>query len=36
VDHRKLNDVTKKDYFLLSRISDILDTFAKAKWFSEE
>jgi hypothetical protein len=30
VDYRKLNDVTKKDCFPLSRIDDILDTLAGA------
>jgi hypothetical protein len=34
VDYRKLNDVTKKDCFPLSRIDDNLDTLAGAKWFS--
>jgi hypothetical protein len=34
VDYRKLNDVTKKDCFPLSRIDDTLDTLAGAKWFS--
>jgi hypothetical protein len=34
VDYRKLNDVTKKDCFLLPRIDDTIDTLAGAKWFS--
>jgi hypothetical protein len=34
VDYRKLNNVTKKDCFLLPRIDDTLDTLAGAKWFS--
>jgi hypothetical protein len=34
VDYRRLNDVTKKDCFLLLRIDDILDMLAGAKWFS--
>jgi hypothetical protein len=33
LDCRKLNDVTKKDSFLLPRIDDTLDTLAGAKWF---
>jgi hypothetical protein len=34
IDYRRLNDVTKKDCFPLSRIDDTLDTLAGAKWFS--
>jgi hypothetical protein len=34
VDYRKLNDVTKRDYFPLPLIDDNLDTLAGAKWFS--
>jgi hypothetical protein len=34
VDYRRLNDVTKKDCFLLPRIDDTLDTLAGAQWFS--
>jgi hypothetical protein len=33
VDCRKLNDVTKKDYFPLPRIDDTLDILAGAKCF---
>jgi hypothetical protein len=31
-DYRKLNDVTKKDCFLLPWIEDTLDMQARAKW----
>ncbi|GFT63340.1 retrovirus-related Pol polyprotein from transposon 412 [Trichonephila clavipes] len=34
VDYRKLNDVTKKDSYPLSRIDDTLDTLSGHKWFS--
>jgi hypothetical protein len=34
VDYRKLNDVTKRDYFPLPRIYDSMDTVAGSKWFS--
>jgi hypothetical protein len=34
VDYRKLNDVTKKDWFPLPRIDNTLDTLSGAKWFS--
>jgi hypothetical protein len=34
VDNRKLNDVTKEDCFLLSKIDDTLDTLTRGKWFS--
>jgi hypothetical protein len=34
VEYRKLNDVTQKDCFPLSRIDDTLDTLSGAKWFS--
>jgi len=34
IDYRRLNDVTKKDCFLLPRIDDTLDTLDGAKWFS--
>jgi hypothetical protein len=34
LDYRKLNDITKKACFALSRIGDTLDLFVKAKWFS--
>ncbi|GFV52543.1 hypothetical protein TNCV_1918611 [Trichonephila clavipes] len=34
VDYRRLNDVTKKDSYLLPRIDDTLDTLAGNTWFS--
>jgi hypothetical protein len=34
LDYRKLNDVTKKDGFPMSRIYDTLNMLAGAKWFS--
>jgi hypothetical protein len=34
VDYRMLNDMTKKDHFLLPRMDNTLDSFAGAKWFS--
>jgi hypothetical protein len=34
VDYRRLNDIRKKDCFPLSRIDDMLDMLAGAKWFS--
>jgi hypothetical protein len=34
VDCRKLNNFTKKDFFPVPRIDDILDTVAAAKCFS--
>jgi hypothetical protein len=34
VDYRKLNDVTKKDSYPLSRIDTTLDALAGSKWFS--
>jgi hypothetical protein len=34
VNYRKLNDVTKNDYFLLLRIDDKLDMLDKVRWFS--
>jgi hypothetical protein len=34
MDYKKLNNVTRKDCFLLPRIDNILDTLAGAKWFS--
>jgi hypothetical protein len=34
VDYRKVNDVTRKDYFPMPRIDDTLGTLAGAKWFS--
>ena len=34
VDYREMNDVTKKDSFLLPGIDDILDTLAGTKWLS--
>ena len=34
VDYRRLNDITKKDCFLLPRIDDTLDTLAGAQRFS--
>ncbi|GFX31606.1 retrovirus-related Pol polyprotein from transposon 17.6 [Trichonephila clavipes] len=34
VDHRQLNDVTKKDSYPLPRIDDTLDTLASNTWFS--
>ena len=34
IDYRKLNDVTKKDAYLLPRIDDSLAQLAGAKWFS--
>jgi hypothetical protein len=34
VYYRKLNDVTWKDCFPLTRIDNTMDTFAGAKWFS--
>jgi hypothetical protein len=33
VDYRKLNDITKKDCFLLPRIDNTPDMLATAKWF---
>ena len=33
VDYRRLNDVTKKDYFPFPRIDDTLDMLAGAQWF---
>ncbi|CEG75946.1 hypothetical protein RMATCC62417_10913 [Rhizopus microsporus] len=34
IGYRKLNAVTKKDLYPLSRIDDLLDTLGKAKIFS--
>ncbi|GFX89646.1 retrovirus-related Pol polyprotein from transposon 17.6 [Trichonephila clavipes] len=34
VDYRRLNDVTKKDSYLLPRIDDTLDTLASNTWVS--
>ncbi|GFX12687.1 retrovirus-related Pol polyprotein from transposon opus [Trichonephila clavipes] len=34
VDYRRLNDVTKKDSYLLPRIYDTMDTLAGNTWFS--
>ena len=34
VDYRKLNDVTVKDAYPLSRIDDTLDMLAGKQWFS--
>jgi len=34
VEFRRLNDVTKKDCFLLPRIDDTLYTLGGARWFS--
>ncbi|GFW35995.1 hypothetical protein TNCV_4928591 [Trichonephila clavipes] len=34
VDYRRLNDVTKKDSYPLSRIDDTMDTLADNTWFS--
>ena len=34
VDFRKLNDVTRKDAYPLTRIETTLDTLAGSKWFS--
>lgn len=34
VDHRKLNEVTVKDIYPLSRIDDCLDALAGCRWFS--
>ncbi|GFV92956.1 hypothetical protein TNCV_1693491 [Trichonephila clavipes] len=34
VDYRLLNDITKKDSYLLPRIDDTLDTLAGNTWFS--
>jgi hypothetical protein len=34
IDYKKLNDVTRKDCFPLSRIDDTLDTLVGAEWFS--
>ncbi len=34
VDYRKMNAVTRKDVYPLSRVDDILDTLGKAKYFS--
>ena len=34
IDYRKINDVTKKDAYLLPRIDNSLDQLARAKWSS--
>uniref|UniRef100_A0A1I8NUH7 Reverse transcriptase domain-containing protein n=1 Tax=Stomoxys calcitrans TaxID=35570 RepID=A0A1I8NUH7_STOCA len=34
INYRMLDDVTKKDSYLLLRIDDTLDTLAGTKWFS--
>ena len=34
VDYRKLNNVTKKDSYPLSRIDDMLETLSGSQWFS--
>ena len=34
VDYRHLNDVTRKDSYLLPRIDDALDKVAESQWFS--
>ena len=34
VDYRKLNDVTKKDFYPLPRVDDTLDRLAGRQWFS--
>ena len=33
-DYHKVNEVTKKDSYLLPRIDDTLETLAGSKWFS--
>ena len=32
IDYRALNDITVKDVYLISRIDDIIDKFAKYKY----
>lgn len=34
IDYRKVNDVTKKDSFPVSRIDDKLDALSGAEWFN--
>ena len=34
VDYQKLNNVTKKDCYPLSRIDDMLETLSDAQWFT--
>ena len=34
VDYQRLNNITRKNCFLLPRIDDTLDTLAGAQWFS--
>jgi putative transposase len=34
IDYRKLNDVTKKDSYLLPRIDELLEKYKVAKWFT--
>jgi hypothetical protein len=34
VDYRKLNDIIQKECFQLSKIDNVLDMLARAKWFS--
>ena len=34
VDYQRLNNITKKDAYPLSRIDEMLDALGKAKWFS--
>lgn len=31
--YRKLNEVTRKDYYLLPRVDDTQDTLAGSQWF---
>ena len=35
IDYRKLNSVTCKDTYLLSRINDTVDTLSGSQWFSK-